>query len=174
MEDALPCPTSPLQVALVIFFKQEISNLHLSIVTYTRSICLLYAFLNNDLKKDQRESQNWIYRSLLFLPYRQKSHDHPRPILSADQAYCLRGGLNDQWVPWPIPGTALLSLLGTCTGLGEGWLRDTGEGPWVWPAGGRSCPSTLQQSCLRTLPLLSFRRCSGRSECWEVQRGFQD
>lgn len=81
------------------FLKQEISNLHLSTLTYTRSPCLLYAFLNDDLKKDQRESQNWIYRSLLFLPYRQKSHGRPRPILSADPAHCPRGGLNDQWGP---------------------------------------------------------------------------
>ena len=81
------------------------------------SLCLPYASLNNDLKKDQRESQNWIYRSLLFLPYRPKSHDHPRPILSADQARYPRGGQSGPWVPWPIPGTALLLM----PRVGVGW-----------------------------------------------------
>lgn len=88
--------------------KQGIRNLLLNVATDMKSICFLHACFINDLKKDQRESQNWIYRSPLFLPSHLKSLGHLRLILWTDLVHCPQEDLSDQWAHWHTPGTAIL------------------------------------------------------------------
>lgn len=113
----------------------------------------------NDLKKDQRESKNRIYRSLLFLPSLQRNLDRPRQILSADLVPCPREDQRDQWCLWHTPGIQTISLDGviirtsaelkvSCLSLSQG-LRGIWQGQNRW---GRECIFSLTLPFL--LPLL--------------------
>lgn len=113
------------EMLLVLFFllKQGISDLHLNVATDMNSVFFMLVSLNNDLKKDQRESQNWIYRSPLFLLSHLKSLGHLRPIRWTDLVHCPQEDLSDQWAHWRTPGTVMLSP----RRVGMGWTQGTGR-----------------------------------------------